>query len=459
MAGDGGKKLIPWRDTVTRIGLFFDLDNNGTGFRTEILAGLTTFLATMYIIFVNPAIVQAAGMPASGVMTATILVSALASIGMGLYARNPIVVAPGMSLNHLFAYSVVKVGGVPWETALGCVFWSGVLFFLLACCDRRKWLVNSIPRELRFGFAGGIGLFIALIGLETAGIASGGASPARFGPVMFVFLAGLVITAILMARQVRGSFILGIFATTLLAWTVGRLWGDASGAVGGAATLVAWTGWWAPPDFSLFARVDLLGALKIGHWPVILVFLFSCFFDSLGTCVGVCEAGNLVDEEGVPRRLGRTLRANALGLAVAPLLGSTPATAYIESATGVKEGGRTGLTAVVAGLLFLPFLFLSPLLSLVPAVATAPVLVLVGVFMLKPLIYLRWERFDETVPFFLALILMPLSHSISVGIIWGCLSWTAIKVGCGRWRQVPPFLWVMDGVMIVVLLTSGRLFH
>lgn len=459
MASEGEPRFKPWRKTATRIALFFDLDNNGTGFRTELLAGLTTFLATMYIIFVNPAIVQAAGMPASGVLTATVLVSALASIGMGLYARNPIVVAPGMSLNHLFAYSVVKGGGVPWETALGCVFWSGVIFFLLAACDRRIRFVDSIPRELRFGFAGGIGLFIALIGLETAGIASGGSSPVQFGPVMFVFLAGLVITAILMAREIRGSFILGICATTLIAWTVGRAWGDASGPAGGAATLGSWTGWWAPPDFSLLARVDLLGALKIGHWPVILVFLFSCFFDSLGTCVGVCEAGNLVDEEGVPRRLGRTLQANAVGMALAPLLGTTPATAYIESATGVKEGGRTGLTAVIAGLLFLPFLFLSPLLSLIPSVATAPVLVLVGVFMLKPLIYLRWERFDETVPFFLALIIMPLAHSISAGIIWGCLSWTAIKVGCGRWRQVPPFLWAMDGVMIFVLLTSGRLFR
>ena len=458
MAGDGGPKNKPWQETAARISLFFDLDNNGTDFRTEILAGLTSFLATMYIIFVNPAIVQAAGMPASGVLTATVLVSALASIGMGLYAKNPIVIAPGMSLNQLFAFGVVKAGGVPWETALGCVFWSGVIFLVLASCDRRQWLVNSIPRELRFGFAGGIGLFIALIGLETAGIAAGGASPTRFGPVTFVFLAGLVITAILMARQIRGGFILGIFATTLIAWTVGSAWGNGSGAPG-AAVLGAWTGWWAPPDFGLLGRVDLLGALKIGYWPVILVFLFSCFFDSLGTCVGVCEAGDLVDEEGVPRRLGRTLQANALGLVLAPLLGTSPATAYIESATGVKEGGRTGLTAVVAGLLFLPFLFLSPLLTLVPAVATAPVLVLVGVFMLKPLIYLRWERFDESVPFFLALIIMPLAHSISAGIIWGCLSWTAIKVGCGRRQQVPPLIWVMDGVMIFVLMTAGRLFH
>jgi AGZA family xanthine/uracil permease-like MFS transporter len=457
MAGEERPGRRPWREQATRMALFFDLENNGTDFRTEILAGLTTFLATMYIIVVNPAIVAAADMPFPGVLTATVLVSALASIGMGLWARNPIVVAPGMSLNTLFAVSVVKTGGVPWETALGCVFWSGAIFLALASCDRNKRLVHSIPRELRFGIAGGIGLFIALLGLETGGIASGAASASRLG--LAVFLAGLVITAILMARQVRGSFILGIGATTLIAWAAGLALEGGPCPAGQAAPLAAWTGWWAPPDFSLFARVDLLGALKVAHWPVILVFFFSCFFDSLGTCVGVCEAGNLVDEEGVPRRLGRSLQANAIWAALSPILGATPATAYIESATGVKEGGRTGLTAVVAGLLFLPFLFLSPLLSLIPAVATAPVLVLVGVFMMKPLIYLRWERFDETVPFFLALILMPLAHSISVGIIWGCLSWTAIKVGCGRWRQVPPFLWAMDGVMILVLATSGRFFH
>jgi AGZA family xanthine/uracil permease-like MFS transporter len=457
MAGEGEPKVVLRREMATRIGLFFDLNNNGTDIPTEILAGLTSFLATMYIIFVNPAIVQASGMPAAGVLTATVLVSALASIGMGLWAKNPIVIAPGMSLNHLFAYGIVKAGGVAWETALGCVFWSGAIFFVLASFDRRNWLVNSIPRELRFGFAGGIGLFIALLGLETAGIASGAASSGRFGPATLVFLTGLVVTAILMARQVRGSFILGIGATTLFAWTVGLAQGSGAAATGAMAA--SFSGWWAAPDFSLLARVDLWGALKIAHWPVILVFLFSCFFDGLGTCVGVCEAGNLVDEEGVPRRLGRMLQANAAGLVLAPLLGTSPATAYIESATGVKEGGRTGLTAVVAGLLFLPFLFLSPLLSLVPGVATAPVLVLVGVFMLKPLIYLRWERFDETVPFFLALIIMPLAHSISAGIIWGCLGWTAIKVGCGRWRQVPPFLWVMDGAMVLALVTSGRLFH
>lgn len=460
MAGDGGKGIGAGRGMARRLGRLFDLENNGTDVKTEVLAGVTTFLAVMYIIVVNPAIVRAAGMPAPGVMTATILVSALASIAMGLYARNPIVVAPGMSLNHLFAYTVVKAEGVPWETALGCVFWAGLAFLAIASFDRRKRFVSAIPRELRFGFAGGIGLFIALIGLETAGIVStGGASPARFGPVTPVFLAGLVVTAVLMARRVRGSFILGILVTTVMAWTLGRLWGDASVLAGGTGALGAWTGWWTLPDFGLLLKVDLWGALRIAHWPVILVFLFTCFFDSLGTCVGVCEAGNLVDEEAAPRRIGRSLQANAFGMALAPLLGTTPATAYIESATGIHEGGRTGLTAVVAGLLFLPFLFLSPLLSLVPAVATAPVLVLVGVFMLKPLIYLRWERFDESVPFFLALIVMPLAHSISLGIVWGCLSWTAIKVGCGKWRQVPPFLWAMDGVILIALVSSGRLFH
>jgi AGZA family xanthine/uracil permease-like MFS transporter len=444
---------------MTCISRYFDLYNNGTDIRTEVLAGLTSFLATMYIIVVNPAIVQASGMPFNAVLTATVIVSAFASIAMGLYAKNPIIMAPGMSLNHLFAYSIVKIGGVPWEIALGCVFWAGAIFLVIACFDRQKWFVKSIPRELRFGIAGGIGLFIALIGFENAGLFSAGGGGFQFSAINLIFLAGMVITGILMARRVPGSFIIGIIATIIMSLTVGRWWGDASAVTGGTKTLVNWKGCWSTPDFSLLMRVDFMGSLKIKYIPVILVFLFSCIFDGLGTCVGVCEAGNLIDEEGEPRHIGKSLRANAFGMMLSSLFGTSPATAYIESATGIKEGGRTGLTAVAAGIFFLPFLFLSPLLSIVPGIATAPVLVLVGVFMLKPLIYLRWDHFDESIPFFLSMIIMPLTHSISLGIVWGLLSWTAIKIGCNRWRQVPLFLWAMDAVIILVLITSGNVFH
>ena len=439
----------------------FDLYNNGTDIKTEVLAGITSFMATMYIILVNPAILQEAGMPYNAVLTATVLVSAFASIFMGLYSGNPIVVAPGMSINVLFAYTIVRVRGVPWETALGSVFWSGVIYVLLGVFDRRRQITASVPKILRFGVAGGIGLFIALIGLEAAGfIVPSEVGGLSIGPINYTtitFLAGFIITTVLVVRKVTGSFVIGIMATTVLAWPIGRFWGDATAITHSTATAVNWTGWFAPPDFSLILKLDLVGALRFPLLPVIFVFLFTTLFDSLGTIVGVCEAGNMIDERGNPRNISKSMMVNGIGVAVSGLLGTSPATSYIESATGIKEGGRTGLTAVVAGLLFLPFLFVSPLLSVVPALATAPVLVLAGIFMLKPLIYVRWERFDEVIPFFMAMFIMPFSHSITQGIIWGCLSWTVIKVALGKWHQVPWILWVMDVMAILYLADVGTL--
>lgn len=439
----------------------FDLYNNGTDIKTEVLAGITSFMATMYIILVNPAILQEAGMPYNAVLTATVLVSAFASIFMGLYSGNPIVVAPGMSINVLFAYTIVRVRGVPWETALGSVFWSGVIYVLLGVFDRRRQIIASVPKILRFGVAGGIGLFIALVGLEAAGFIApseiGGLSIGQINYTTITFLAGFIITTVLVVRKVTGSFVIGIMATTVLAWPIGRFWGDATTITHGTATAVNWTGWFAPPDFSLILKLDLVGALRLPLLPVIFAFLFTTLFDSLGTIVGVCEAGNMIDERGNPRNISKSMMVNGIGVAVSGLLGTSPATSYIESATGIKEGGRTGLTAVVAGLLFLPFLFVSPLLSIVPALATAPVLVLAGIFMLKPLIYVRWERFDEVIPFFMAMFIMPFSYSITQGIIWGCLSWTVIKVALGKWHQIPWILWLMDVMAILYLADVGTL--
>ena len=222
---------------------------------------------------------------------------------------------------------------------------------------------------------------------------------------------------------------------------------------------MAWQGWVQWPDFSLLARLDLAGAAALAWWPLIFVLVFTCLFDSLGTCVGVSEAGDLVDHQGEPRNLGPCLKAGAMALILAGLLGTSPAVPFIESSTGVRAGGRTGLTAVVAGLLFLPFLFFSPLLSLAPAVATAPILVLAGVFMLKPLIYVRWERFDDAIPFFMTMILMPLTHSITQGMIWGCLSWTVLKAAAGKYRQITPALLLMDLMAVILLFHLERFAH
>ncbi len=436
---------------------FFELRNHGTDAGREVLAGATTFVSAMYIIVVNPAILQTAGMPFAASLTATVLVSAFASILMGIYTNNPLLVAPGMSLNSLLALAVSRSEGVNYATALGCVFWAGVIFLLLLAFDRKRRIIEGVPRMLRLGMAGGIGLFIALIGLRSGGfIVTSRALGLALGPFnaySLTFLAGLLVTSVLVVRKVPASFLLGVALTTLLALPLGRLWGQ------GLGPAVAWSGWFQAPDFSLLLSLDIVGALSLAHWPLIFVLLFSCMFDSLATMVGVAEAGDLVDHHGHPRGLGRGLLACGGALAAAGLLGVSPAVPFIESSTGVRAGGRTGLTAVVAGLLFLPFLFLSPLLSLVPALACAPVLVLAGVFMLKPLIYVRWERFDDAIPFFMAMVLMPLTHSITQGIIWGCLSWTVLKAACGKYRQIPPAMLLLDAVALALLFNLEKIGH
>lgn len=442
---------------------FFDLKNNGTSVPRELSAGLTTFLSAMYIILVNPAILSQAGLPYNAALTSTVLVSAFGSLLMGLYSNNPLLVAPGMSVNQLFVAAVVRSKILSFPTALGCVFWAGMVFLLLLVVDRRQRLLAGVPRMLRFGMAGGIGLFIALLGFTTSGFIvlspSGRLALGALDAVTLTFLAGLAITAILVARKTPGAFILGVAATALLSWPIGRLWGDASDLAAGSATVAAWRGAWQWPDFSLVFQLDLLDALRPVHWPFIFVLVFTCFFDSFSTCAGVGEAGDLVDKNGDPRDLARSLKADAASVALSGLLGTSPAAAYIESCTGVRAGGRTGLAAITAGLLFLPFLFLSPLLSLVSALATAPVLVLAGIFMLKPLIYVRWERFDEAAPFFMALILMPLTGSITQGAIWGILSWILIKAACGKFRQIPPVLLLLGLASLILLFYSESFRH
>ena len=441
----------------------FDLKNNGTSVVKELLAGLSSFLAAMYIVVVNPSILSQAGVPYDAALTSTVIVSALGSILMGLYSNNPLLVAPGMSLNVLFVAVVVRFEAMTFPSALGCVFWAGVAYLLLLVFDRRQRFLAGVPRMLRFGMAGGIGLFIAMLGFMSVGFivveTSGHLSLGFLNAVTLTFLAGLLVTAALVTRKIPGAFVLGMAATTLLSWPIGRLWGDASAIGAHTATALSWQGWWAWPNLSLLFQMDLLDALRPVHWPFIFVLLFTCFFDGFSTCAGVSEAGDLVDVDGEPRDLARSLKANAAAVVLSGVLGVSPATPYIESSVGVRAGGRTGLTAVVAGLLFLPFLFLSPLLSLVPVIATAPVMVLAGIFMLKPLIYVRWERFDDAAPFFMAMILIPLTGSISQGAIWGILSWIALKASCGKLRQFSPVLLLLGVASLVLLFYSESFRH
>ncbi len=416
--------------------------------RTEVLAGVTSFLAAMYIIVVNPAILSVTGMPFSSVLTATVVVCALSSIMMGLYAKNPIVLAPGMGINAFFAYSVVLGMNVSWQTALGAVFWSGVIFLLLSVFNIRTWILRAIPRQIRYGVAGGIGLFITFIGLKNAGfVVSNPATLIGRGALdatALTFVFGLALTSVLVVKRIRGALIIGIALTTVAAIPVGRLWGDASAINNGLKTLVTYRGLVSMPDFGVFFKLDFVGSLKLAMWPVVFAFLFTDMFDSLSTFMGVSEAAGLLDENGEPRNVKQSLIVDAVSTILSGLFGTSSGTSYIESAAGIEEGGRRGLTAVVAGLLFLPFMFFSPILSVVPAVATAPVLVLVGVFMMGPVLQIRWKQLDDAIPAFLALILIPLTYSITQGIIWGFLSWTAIKLAVGKKSEVTPTLLVID---------------
>ena len=427
---------------------YFKFKENGTNLKLEIIGGITTFLATMYIIVVNPAIISETGMPFSGVLTATILVSAFSSIMMGIYAKNPIVLAPGMGLNAFFTYSVVLGMGVKWEVALGAVFWSGIVFLLLSIFNIRTLIVKAIPKQIRYAVSAGIGLFITLIGFSNAEfIISNPQTLVNFGglnAITITFAVGLFITSILVVKRTKGALIIGIILTTLIAIPIGRMYG--------AEKLVEWQGLIDFPDFSVFFQMNLVDSLSLGMVSVMFAFLFTDMFDSLSTFVGVAEAADLVDEEGEPRNIKESLIVDSFATTFSGLFGTSSGTSYIESAAGIEEGGRTGLTAVIAGLLFLPFMFFSPLLSVIPQIATAPALVLVGVFMMKPVTKIHWLQFDDAIPAFLAMILIPMTYSITQGIIWGFLGWTIIKIATGKTEEITPTLIVIDILAIISLI-------
>ena len=435
---------------------YFNFAANKTNFKTEIIAGLTTFLSAMYIIVVNPAIISSTGMSFNGVLTATVLVSAFSSIMMGIYAKNPILVAPGMGLNAFFTYSIVIGMGIPFEIALGAIFWSGIVFLILSIVNIRTLIVKAIPKQLRYAIAAGIGLFITFIGFVNAKfIVDNPATLIGLGElnsITITFLIGLVITSVLVIKRVKGALVFGIILTTIFAIPIGRFYGDAAEINFGVSTLVTWQGLVSAPDFSYLLSLNLVDSLALSMFPVIFAFLFTDMFDSISTFIGVSEAADLFDEDGEPRNVKESLIVDSIATTISGLFGTSSGTSYIESATGVEEGGRTGLTAVVAGLLFLPFIFFSPLLSIVPAIATAPSLILVGVFMMKPVLRINWTELDDAIPAFFAMILIPLTYSITQGIIWGFLSWTIIKIAVGKRHEVTLMLIIIDLLAILALV-------
>lgn len=435
---------------------FFQLRENNTTIRTEVLAGITSFLACMYIIVVNPAILKDAGMPFPAVLTATVFVCFFSSVAMGLYANNPIIVAPGMGINAFFTYTAVIGMGLSWQAALGTVFWSGVFIMLLSFSNIRVHILKAVPHEVRMGLASGIGLFIALIGLENSGFIMANKatliSKAPLNAMTATFLIGLAVTIILVIKKVPASLILGIIITTLLSIPIGRLWGDASAVNFGTKTLVTFNGIFAAPDFSLFMSMDFIGALKFSAIGVIFTFVFVDMFDSISTFMGIAEAGNLLDKDGQPRNVKQSMIADGFSSVISGVFGTSAGTAYIESATGIREGGRTGLTAVVGGLLFLPCMFFSPLLSIIPAIATAPVLIVVGALFMIPMTRLDWTDFEISFPAFIAMIMIPFTFSINEGVVFGLLSYTIIKIVLGKYKELTPTLIVLDVISIIFLI-------
>lgn len=418
----------------------FHLQENQTTVRRELLAGMTTFMTMAYVVVVNPRILSEAGMPVEGVLFATCISAAIATLIMGLWANYPIALAPGMSLNAYFTYSIVIGRGVPWQTALGVVFLSGVLFLFLTLTNVREQIVNGIPDCLKYGTAAGIGLFIAFIGLRNAKIIV--SNPATFvglgkiaSPEVLLAAAGLILIAILMARKIGSAILLGIVAIALAGIPLGLThWPEHLFSL--------------PHPSGTFLKLNLRAATSIGLAELIFVFFFVDLFDNVGTLVGVCEQGNFLRDGKLPRA-SRALLADAFGTIVGALSGTSTVTSYIESAAGVAAGARTGLGNIVIAGLFLVAMFCAPLVAAIPSYATAPALILVGALMCGSVARVKWDDFSEAFPAFLTLVATPLTFSIATGLSLGMLSFTFIKVGTGRYREISPLIWVLSVLFLL----------
>ncbi|KNC08388.1 NCS2 family permease [Pantoea sp. BIGb0393] len=421
----------------------FKLKAHNTTVRTEIIAGLTTFLAMAYILFVNPSILGATGMDKGAVFVATCLAAAIGCVLMGLIANYPIALAPGMGLNAFFTYTVVLHMGYTWQVALGAVFLSAVIFFAMSLFKIREWIINSIPLPLRAGIGAGIGLFLAIIALEGAGIVVD--NPATLvglgdltkpGPLLA--LLGFFIIVVLEARRVTGAVLIGILVVTFISMGIGLT------PFGGVFS--------APPSIApTFMQLDIAGAFNVGLVSVIFAFLFVDVFDNTGTLLGVTKRAGLADEKGNVPKMGRALIADSAAALFGSLLGTSTTTSYVESAAGVSAGGRTGLTAIVVAILFLLSLFFSPLAGSVPVYATAPALLFVAVLMASGLADIDWKDITTAAPVTVTALTMPLTYSIANGIAFGFITWTVVKLLSGRTKEVNPALIILSILFVIKL--------
>ena len=415
---------------------YFKLSEHNTNVKTEVVAGITTFMTMGYIIMVNPGILSATGMDFGALITATCLSTAFATIFMAFYANYPFALAPGMGLNAFFAFGVVLGMGISWEAALAAVFINGVIFLLLTLTTARESIFNAIPMNLKLATSVGIGLFIAFIGFTQAGIVV--ANPDTYvalgnfhDPKVLLSVFGLVVAGLLLARKVKGALLISILVTSL----TGMIFGIVPWPEGIVSP---------PPSLSpILFKMDFKAALNFGLIPIIFTFTFVDLFDTLGTLVGVASKANMLDKDGKLPRINKALAVDAVGTIAGAALGTSTVTTYVESASGVAEGGRTGLTSLVTGVLFLLALFFSPIVTAIPGQATAPALILVGLFMMEPVLKIDLSDYTEAIPAFLTIILMPLTYSIAEGLVMGVLSYVVIKLVSGKYRDVSPVMFIL----------------
>ena len=418
----------------------FKLQDNHTTIKKEILAGFTTFITMAYIIFVNPQIMALSGMDQGAIFVGTCLAAAIACFVMGFFANWPIGLAPGMGLNAFFTYTVVGEMGYSWEVALGAVFLAGVLFFIMSITRLRAWMISSIPLNLRIAMGAGVGLFIGLIGLKNGGIIVGNQatllSLGEFSQIETLLAAiGFLIISILSVRKVTGAIIIGILTTTLIAYFVGLI--EFNGIVS------------YPPEIApTFMKLDILGALNLGMLTIIMSFLFVNLFDTTGTLLGVATRANLISNDEKSDGLNKALKADSSASIFGTFFGCSPVTSYVESSAGVEAGGRTGLTSIVVGLLFLFAMFLSPLASIIPPYATAGALIYVAILMLSGMEKLNWSSTAELLPALVIIVMIPLTFSIADGIALGFLTYVFLKIFNGEYRDIASGAWFLTLIFI-----------
>jgi AGZA family xanthine/uracil permease-like MFS transporter len=425
---------------------YFDFATHQTSYRQELLGGVTTFLTMAYIIVVNPAILEAAGIPKGPSMTATILAAAFGTLIMGFHARRPFAIAPYMGENAFIAFTVVNVLGFAWQTALGAIFVAGVLFTILTLLRVRGWMANALPASLKYSFAVGIGLFLTFIGLNETGIVVLGVKGAPVGlgavtdPPVLLAIGGLFLIVWLMIKRVRGAILFGILAVTLLSIVLGQI--KAPGAI------VALP----PSPAPILGHLDILGALTPKAFPVVVIIFVMAFVDTVGTLIGLSSRAGLLDERGNLPEIEKPMLADALANLIAPVLGTTTSGVYIESAAGIEAGGRTGFSALVTAGLFLLSLFLVPVFTVVPPQAYGIALIVVGMLMIAPVARIDFADLTELVPAVLTIVLISFTYNIGVGITAGLLAHPLLKVLAGRAREVTPAMWVLAALALTFYL-------